>query len=515
MKFKLTIVSIILFQTLLAFPQKYYVNKIPHKSIKSWMVEDKNSCGNEVVSKYKYKFIKEDNILAISEKFNLHKANQEIAQKLLTTLNFCGNKIWPGYNLHTLNIVLIDNNIENQITLSPKENSIFTFPKNQIPVDALRFMYYFFEVGDQRWMSINPMSFKDWFPNATYDFVVSKSLGLALHEGFHHTTQASWSSADHGSESQRGTIVPIAWEPRFYRSMIYQNLVTVYKSNFFNHTALRKAKYWYDLWSKNYPLEVLMSTDDNEGSAAYVELLGEAYAAHGCEDFNPKVKNYILKDLSEGKYPFIDGKMFALDNEGYLVGKLAALILEQHKVIPDWKERLSRGQDQLAQLMSLVTPKLHIIDDAKKKVFIETQQKEQAQVDEYLSPTYKNLKDPNALFVSLPSSWAPDVFSPLAFYYDPQMKVSFMPLAVAMNFKDEKSNSSVLAKVKVVGVEMDAQPPCVHEKDGQWIFMVSEKEFTVTADRIQINNSFLEGNAFGSITIDSQGRKWFCGNIKK
>lgn len=508
----MAIVCTFFFNALFAFSQNYYVNKNYKKSKKSSLT-DINTCSKKKSPKYKYKLHKVSNLVEIPEIFDLNKANQEIAQKLLTTITSCGNKIWPSYNLHELNIVLVDDSIENQIALSPKQNNIFTLAKNQVPADALQFLYYFFEIGDQRWMSINPMSYKKSLPNATYDFIVSKSLGLAFHEGFHHTTQKGWTRTD--SEGQRGTIVPITWEPRFYRSMIYQNLVAVYKSNFFNHTALQKAKYWYDLWLKNYPLEFSMTTDGREGSAAYVEILGDAYATHGCEDFNPKIKNYIVQHLSDGQMPFINGTMFALDTEGYLVGKIAGLILEQHQVIPNWKERLSKGENQLTQLMSLVTPKFHVIAEAKKDPFIQTQQKEQTKVDEFLALTYQNLKDTKSLFVSLPSSWAPDVFSPIAFYYDPQMKLGFMPMAIAMEFKDVKSNSHVLAKEKVISIEPDSPSPCVHENDGQWIFMVADNEFTFPeTNRIQINNTFLEGSSFGSIVIDNTGRKWFCGNIK-
>lgn len=512
---KLFIVCILFLNSLSAFSQNYYFNK-NYKKLKKSKLTEHNSCSNKQSPKYKYRLHKVANLVEQAEEFHLNEVNEEIANKLLTTLNSCASKIWSGYNLHEFNIVLIDESIPDQIAIFPKENKKFTLPKNQVPAYALNSLYYFFEIGDQHWMAINPMSYKKGLPSATKSFIVEKSLGLALHEGFHHTTQRTWTHSEDDS-GERGTTVPIAWEPRFYRSMIYQNLVTVYKSNFFNHTALRKAKYWYDLWVQNYPLEVSMSTDRTEGSAAYVEILGDAFSNYGCEDFNPKIKNYIENHLSDGQEPFINGTMFALDTEGYLVGKVASLILEQHKVIPDWKERLAKGESQLAQLMSLVKPKFHAVDDAKKEPFIQTQQKEQTKIDELLGQTYKNLRDPMALFVSLPSSWGPNGFSPMGFYYDPQMKNDFIPLAVAMEFKDDKSKSKVVAKVKSVSVELDTPSPCNYEDDGQWTFIIASDEFTlIEADeQIQIKSPLLEGNTIGSMATDSQGRKWFCGNIKK
>ena len=91
-----------------------------------------------------------------------------------------------------------------------------------------------------------------------------------------------------------------------------------------------------------------------------------------------------------------------------------------------------------------------------------------------------------------------------------------MPLAVEMEFKDEKSSSKVIAGIKSVSIEPDAPSPCVYENDGQWIFIVDNNELKwLGDDRIQIASPFFEGNSFGSMTIDSQRRKWFCGNIKK
>lgn len=508
MKSKFIMICIFFFNSLFAFSQVYYKKPKKHSPARL-------NYHNKKKSKYVYRLHEMGKPVKSAEVFDLNKVNQEIAKKLLTTLNSCGHKIWPEYNLHKFNIVLIDDSIEDQVALSPKENKEMTLSKKQMPADALNFLYYFFEIDGQHWMSINPMNYKKALPTAPSDFIVRISLGLALHEGFHSTTQITWADST-DDNSQRGTVVPIAWEPRFYRSMIYQNLITVYKSNFFNHTALREAKYWYDLWVKNYPLELSMTTDRREGTAAYAELLGQAYAAHGCEDYNPKIKNYIIQHLSDGQELFINGTMFALETEGYLVGKIAGLILEQHKVIPDWKERLAKGENQLTQLLSLVKPKFHVIDDSKIEPFIRTQQKEQTAIDEFLGQTNKNLKSPDAIFVSLPSSWAPDIFSPLGLYYDPQMKIGFMPLAVEMEFKDEKSSSKVIAGIKSVSIEPDAPSPCVYENDGQWIFIVDNNELKwLGDDRIQITSPLFEGNAFGSMTIDSQGRKWFCGNIKK
>lgn len=392
------------------------------------------------------------------ETVDIEKINQKIMETAVGTMSTCGEKIWSKFTLKEINLILVDESKEEQVSYSFKDNKKIAFNKKNLPSAALQFLYNFFDFENQRWMAINPIKFAEFGKN-DFDFLVSESVKLIFHEGFHHTVQKDWVSKTQGS---RGTTVPIAWEPRFYRAMIFQNLKTVYQVNFFNHTALRKARYWYDLWVKNYPLEISMTTDGYEGTAAYAETMGYAYSQYGCgyykPELKPEVKKYILDNIDDGKLIFLNGSMFGLDVEGYAIGKIAGHILDQHNVIPNWKERLAQGETPLEQLMSLVTPKFHVIDDSKKDPFIHTQEVEQLKVDSYLSETYKNLNNNTSLYVSVPSAWAPSTFSPFDFYYDPSLKIQFTPMATEFISKNEESKSSLTSHPRAVYIEVEYNP---------------------------------------------------------
>jgi len=448
--------------------------------------------------------------ISFSQTFDLAKANQEIAQRILSTMNNCGDKIWPKFSLNDLNIVLVDKSIENQIAVSTLQNKIISFPKKLLPDSALNYLYYFFKIDNQSWMAINPIRWGE-NPEVDYNFVVTESFKLALHEGFHQSIQKNWKSSSDGS---RGTIVPIAWEPRFYRSMIFKNLLTVYKSNFFQHTALRRAKYWYDLWTQKYPMEVGMTTDGYEGSASFAELLGDTFSKFGCENYNKNANDYIAGHIVDGRISFLNGEMFALDVEGYLVGLVAGLILRQQNVIPNWQERLANGETPLVQLMTLVTPKFQPIDnDAMTEKFIQTQQKEQAKVDSFLGETYKNIANSQSVYISVPSSWAPSTFSPIEFYYDPALKLELTPMATDFHFNNTDTSSKLVSKTNAVYIGVESNP-CKQETDGYWLFIVSSNEVSQSnSNRIEVKNKLFEGSLGGELVTDSRGFKWFCAGV--
>lgn len=446
--------------------------------------------------------------LGFAEDIDINKANERISQSIFNTLKACHIKIWPNLKINNLHIVLLNSKQNEQLVISFKEDRIYNIPKSRIPDFVFNGLYSFFKIDDQPWMSINTEEYASYDKKATLESVVDGTFKVAIHEAFHNQGQKGWNKS--GTES-RGTLVPIAWEPRFYRSMIYKNLVTVLRSRYFNHTALNKAKYWYDLWVKNYPLEVKMTTDGYEGSAFFVELLTFAYSKFGCEDINPQVNKFIAQNITGGLDIFLNGSRFALDSEGYLLGSVASFILRQQKVIPNWEERLAQGETPLAQLMSLVKPKFQPVYENKIKPFKETQVKEQAEVDELLLETYDNLKDSSSLIVRMPANWAPPVFSPLGFFYDPSLNIDFAPLATDFKFLDADSETDLTSFPKAAYFGSLDNPCDESANVGNWTFAIKSDEFSsIGENKIKIKNKLFEGVTSGIIVRDSKGHQWFC-----
>src|SRR5690606_2053397 len=83
----------------------------------------------------------------------------------------------------------------------------------------------------------------------TKEHPVPALFNIATHEAFHFFVQNdTWGSGFSENES-RADIYPVHASPRFYRNKIIRSLYATLQGD---DNGLGYARYWYDLWKKNY-----------------------------------------------------------------------------------------------------------------------------------------------------------------------------------------------------------------------------------------------------------------------
>ncbi len=440
--------------------------------------------------------------VAFSETIDVRKINLQVAENILSTINSCGNKVWPGFDLKNLEIVLIDQGSEDQIVVSTFENKIKRISRAAIPASAINASFSFFKIESKSWMSVNALKLAGR-RELTFEMILNETFQTAIHEAFHETMQGNWELPD-----VRGSFVPIKWEPRIYRAMIYKNLVEAFASGTSNGQAMRRAKYWYDQWSKNHPEEVAVTADGYEGTAQYSEFMASAYLNLGCDGHDQKLHSFLLDKVQNEKLYSLEGTFFSLDTEGYEIGLLASLILSHQNSDLKWYDLVKKGETPLAQLMNGLSSEVETVEESFKNVFVKTQATEQAKVDSYLGETYDIMASPDAIYINIPGVWK-DVgsFSPFGFYIDPKLNISFMPMASELGFKEMKSDSKLKSLRGAVYLERDSNP-C---ELARWSFVLNNADVTnFENNRIEIKNKSFNGIVSGATRSDDSGRKWFC-----
>lgn len=440
---------------------------------------------------------------------DIKKANQEIAEKILGTVSGCAERIWPGYDLKNLNVVLIDKNSEESLAISVKENKIFNINKSALPEVATQSLYAYFSINEQNWMSINTEEYVN--KKTTQDMLILQTFKLAIHESFHETTQDSWIRA----AKKRGTLVPIKWEPRYYRAMIYHNLVSAYKDKINSKLSLQRAKYWYEKWLTEYPEEAQATTDANEGTARYSDIMAAAVATLGCTAKEDDLNSFITLNLSKlmGKEAILNGYLFTLDGEGYHIGALASLILRRDQTHPDWQTLTAQGQTPLAILMKNIDQSFQEIDDVFKVIFLETQKETQLEVDKYLADTYLSLIQNNSYFISVPSAWFADSAGSidyLGFYQDAALQLQFRVVYNSLKFISEDKNSTINSGENAVFLGYSASTPC--EKNNGFRFIINHENISINTatQRITLDNKNFKGSFVGKLRGDKNGKTWIC-----
>lgn len=455
---------------------------------------------------YQFIIISLFSISVLSEESNTidyRKLNTEVAESILKVVSTCGSKIWPNYNLKDLNIVFLDKASNDLVGVSLQTNSITTLSADKIPSFAFNTLYGDIKIDDKVWMFINPLRFSSMGDNS-YDKIKKSTFRTAVHESFHKTIQKSWTSP-----GNRGTFVPIKWEPRFYRAMILKNLAQYHKSRFSEHNSLKMAKYWFNLCSANYPEETQVTTDGYEGTAQLSEYLAEAYMHKTCEVSSDDLFAFLQNRLSQESY--LDGTYFSLDDEGYEVGLTAALILSQNNVIPDWQFLVEKGETPLVQLLKTVSSLEQEIDENFKKVFMDTQATEQKKTDVYLSSAYDVLNDADITFFNIPVSWSSGgAFSTYGFFIDTKLGLSLIPLSSSLNFHSPKNQENHLDSITNAVYLHVSDNPCIK---AYFHFAVKNSELSALKSentKFEIKNSLISGVVSGQFKSSELGKKWFC-----
>lgn len=444
---------------------------------------------------------------ASGQQIDYRKINQVVAEKLLTTVNGCGERIWPGYDLKSLDIVLVDNSSEDLITVSFNNNKISTTPASRLPIYIKQTSFAYFNIDGQEMMSINGEDYTQGIdiPEETVEELTFK---LAIHESFHHTTQKQWNKSKRGS---RGTFVPITWEPRYYRAMIFKNLVEAYQSEESKEQSLQRAKYWYEKWNNEYPEEVKATTDGYEGTAKYSDIMARALSESSCTAREPEIKTKIKTSYIDELERMINGYRFALDSEGYPVGSVAALLLRENKKQTGWEASVAEGETPLSILMKDVQASYEDIDGNFKLRFLDTQREKQADVDQYLSDTYVALKQKDSYLVSLPDSWLGEdgaSYTFTNFYIDVGLDLNFSVMAEELLFTSKDKSSSLKSSQTATFFWLEKNP-C---RDwSQWVFAAGEKSFALeNSNLLKIKTKDFQGNLKGKVVKDENGRNWFC-----
>lgn len=445
---------------------------------------------------------------AAGEQFDYRKTNQEVAEKLLATVGGCGERIWPGYDLKNLNIVLVDKATDDLLAVSFKEKKIFNIKRSALPASKINSVYSFFSIENQSWMSVNSESYNFGNPNPPIlDEMISETFKLAVHEAFHEAMQNEWISR----EGSRGTFVPIKWEPRYYRAMIYKNLVEVYTESKSSQVALQKAKYWFDKWAKDYPEEVLSTTDGYEGSAQYSEVIASFFSNLSCNindnQLSQKISEAMPNDVI-GQRSVLSGYAFQLDGEGYELGALAALILRRDSESMDWHQRIAKGETPLEILLQNAEPKFQEVDEKFKEIFLGTQMKNQAKIDNLLSETYSALKEKDKVFLSVPRLWKSTGSTRYkGFFIDKALDVTFSIFAQDMTFVSPDKISKI--DLKQQSAALSKTSPC--DINSPFNFVMGTQDITVEdSNKISIHGKNLTGSLMGKPVKDKNGNSWFC-----
>lgn len=450
-------------------------------------------------------------VFAANEPIDYRKANQTVAEMILNTVGGCGERIWPGYDLKNLNIVFYDSTSPELMALSMKENKIFSIKSSELPDRVSQGMYSFFSIGEQSWMSINNVENTDSDLPRTFEEIVNDTYRLAIHEGFHEAmqNQKDWK---YGSGS-RGTFVPIRWEPRYYRHMIYENLSSAYLNKADTLLSLQRAKYWFEKWKTEFPEEVESTTDGYEGSAQYVDMVAMGLVTISCKASESELHNYMINKMPEifmGIDSAMQGFYFMLDSEGYVLGSMAALLLRKLNADPAWHNELAEATSPVEILLSNIEEKFEDVNEVTKIKFVETHYKEQKKVDEQLSETYKAISEDKKIFISIPNQWRTKKGSVRyrGFFDDIQKQINFSVLGQDMVFLSVDQMSRLETLKGVIALRLETNP-CKNQ--GPWNYVFGQQEVQLEGiNKISINSSKAKGALIGKVVQDEKRQSWFC-----
>ena len=292
----------------------------------------------------------------------------------------CPDRVWPGLGLDNLLVYAVHDPLQGAFrwdgTVPSRVKSVDYAKLNAV----YKKRYYAFNSEDER--NVVSVSLDQTAPLEENYIAV-----LGIHEAFHAYVQNDW---EHRSGGGRGTLIPIKYQPRFYRYMMIQSLKAAVEGD---NKGLGAVRYWYDRYREEYPEdgEKIASTDVYEGSAEFVGEYARSLGVLGCNAKDESVLGRMVDTVVAKKRAILEMETLEKENfrldaapESYTLGLLSGMLLTE-KGKSDWKERVEGGEAPVDILMEGVKPQQQEESEEIRKIRSFFQDKADTRNETYLS----------------------------------------------------------------------------------------------------------------------------------
>lgn len=425
---------------------------------------------------------------------NVEETNR-IAHSLLSVLRNCPNRIWPNLKAGTMDMLLVNKELSNQIIISAQNNRISTIPNESLPPHMFSSAFSFNSYAYRSLMHVDTHLGKD-YPNAR-----SIAFELAIHEAFHHMDQAGWTRKEN---STRGTTIPLLTSPRIARNMLYRNLLAAYHHKSETSTYLGKAKYWHEQWLKADATEGDSTTDGYEGTARYAELIAKLLDDRGCGTTEQELERLAVQsDVFQGANAI---GFQSLDSEGYYMGGLASLILRFQFPNLNWHDRIVKGETPVEILLDKVRPVADSVDPNVEREIRAAIKERSLTVDKYLASANNQMQKKTSIYVTLPLSTLKGSFSPYGFFNGRASGIQYTPMAQELTFSFT-DGTQFHSEKDAVFIYLPDNSPCQRG----WTFVIDEAELHSRGNnKFEVTSPLFNGPLTARQKTDSDGRQWLC-----
>lgn len=329
-------------------------------------------------------------------------------------------------------------------------------------------------------------------------------FGLAIHETFHLVAQRDWVHSQ-GSGS-RAALYPGPWKPRLYRQELLHSLIAAYKDRRNEPKALSDAAYWNSLYATESSDEYtrLAQTDITEGSAEYVEAVGEAISRLGCSATDEELEAELLKEvIATEQYITVKQKAVSADDESYNLGLLAGLLLRRAGV-RDWEKDVEQARRPTDLLLRPITPGSPVpkYTDRIKQTLAEFDAKAAAHIEPVLrDKNSKNFVRVQYVYEYMMGSFKTQGFVDLA--ADPNTR-----FVLAMGAKFRSPDGQTEFTVQELTTVRDGSGPCRGKFE---YFLIPADQVSEIADgKFRLASKFAQGVIKARKVTDEQGLDWLC-----
>ena len=429
------------------------------------------------------------------------EANQTIAARL-TRAFACSEKLWPGWPVATLQLLLVDVAKKNAVLLrgagaSPNLEAVpYETVPEQFKQPKLGFAF-------TRWPGVAQGQIVALFHSAADETAIVRAVHLALHEGFHLTGQRQFARGPGNSSVPKGERYPENVAVRYLRREIMRSL-----SRASSGESLGAAAHWANVLSMRGDAEELHFNDRIEGSAEYVAMLGLSIAREGCDAGNERLAAGALEFASVIWGPWTEAIRPNVDGEAIIIGTHAGLrlFLSGHA---GWQQAVAKGETIQEVLLQSIAP-VKQPDDAKLAKLME----------EAIAPrnalNRRRVEELNAALLS--SAHAVLSFSAL------QLGSAVAPTGLLTYLTRDGQNVLMIPDARASpllggdggrlvlegkNVRFEDRTPCGPSR--QVIFPVPREAVTqLDGDRASISHQGVTGTNIKVVPQDRAGVRWLC-----